>query len=72
MHTFHGFHYTSESFTSLVYLSIENYLHILRLFLLVYPNQKNSCLNAGIVSHDMNSGRFKWCSNSTFRKKGAS
>lgn len=54
VHTFHGFHYTHLNlFYRWFYLGIEKlFAYSTDVFISVSESEKNSCLNAGIVSHD--------------------
>ena len=54
VHTFHGFHYTHlNPFYRWFYLGIEKlFAYATDVFISVSESEKNSCLNAGIVSHD--------------------
>lgn len=54
VHTFHGFHYTHlNPFYRWFYLGIEKlFACATDVFISVSESEKNSCLNAGIVSHD--------------------
>ena len=71
VHTFHGFHYTHlNPLHRWFYLSIEKlFAYSTAVFISVSESEKNSCLNAGVVSHDRIVVVLNGVSIPTFRKR---